>query len=80
MMQPVRDWLETIHDFLSELLSGAVVSCEECCSDRHDNVVVGGTFDRIHDGHRALITTGLELAGKTLTIGVTDDSRPYLRG
>lgn len=81
MLKPVFEWIEAAHVFLSELISncGMVVQCEERTA-KHDNVVVGGTFDRMHDGHRALISTGLELAEKTLIIGVSDDSRDYLRG
>ena len=35
-------------------------------------VVIGGTFDRIHDGHKLLIQTALLLAENKLTVGVAD--------
>ena len=38
-------------------------------------VMVGGTFDPLHDGHKRLITRSFELAGKKgeVTIGLTND-------
>ena len=38
-------------------------------------VMVGGTFDPLHDGHKRLITRSFELAGRrgTVTIGLTTD-------
>lgn len=38
-------------------------------------VMVGGTFDPLHDGHKRLITRSFELAGKEgrVTIGLTTD-------
>lgn len=38
-------------------------------------VMVGGTFDPLHDGHKRLISRSFELAGKagTVTIGLTTD-------
>jgi pantetheine-phosphate adenylyltransferase len=38
-------------------------------------VMVGGTFDPLHDGHKQLITRSFELAGKEgrVTIGLTTD-------
>lgn len=38
-------------------------------------VMVGGTFDPLHDGHRFLISRAFELAGPegTVTIGLTSD-------
>jgi len=38
-------------------------------------VMVGGTFDPLHDGHKRLITRSFELAGKkgSVTIGLTTD-------
>uniref|UniRef100_T2ME50 Bifunctional coenzyme A synthase n=1 Tax=Hydra vulgaris TaxID=6087 RepID=T2ME50_HYDVU len=38
----------------------------------YDNVVIGGTFDRIHDGHKLLISTALFYAQKKLVVGVSD--------
>lgn len=39
-------------------------------------VMVGGTFDPLHDGHRRLVTRSFELAGDggTVTIGLTTDA------
>jgi pantetheine-phosphate adenylyltransferase len=39
------------------------------------NIMVGGTFDPLHDGHRLLISRAFELAGPEgkVTIGLTSD-------
>ena len=38
----------------------------------YQNVVLGGTFDRIHAGHKILLTTSLLRCSKEITIGITD--------
>lgn len=38
----------------------------------YDNVVLGGTFDRIHVGHKILLTEAVLRARKRLVVGVTD--------
>ncbi|MBN2014851.1 MAG: phosphopantetheine adenylyltransferase [Candidatus Altiarchaeota archaeon] len=35
-------------------------------------VVIGGTFDRIHQGHKKILETGMQL-GKSAVIGLTSD-------
>lgn len=41
--------------------------------DEHgDDVVLGGTFDRLHCGHKILLTEAVLLARKRLVVGVTD--------
>lgn len=37
-----------------------------------DNVVLGGTFDRLHMGHKLLLTEAVIRARKRLVVGVTD--------
>lgn len=37
-----------------------------------ENVVLGGTFDRLHNGHKILLSTAALKCTKKLTVGVTD--------
>ena len=37
----------------------------------YDHVVLGGTFDRLHSGHKILLSQSLLRANKTITVGVT---------
>ena len=38
----------------------------------YQNVVLGGTFDRIHSGHKILLTTSLLRCRNEITVGITD--------
>lgn len=38
----------------------------------YDHVVIGGTFDNLHSGHKMLISAAILRCKKSLTIGVTD--------
>jgi phosphopantetheine adenylyltransferase / dephospho-CoA kinase len=38
----------------------------------YDNVVLGGTFDRLHVGHKILLSEAVLRARKRLVVGVTD--------
>lgn len=39
---------------------------------KYNNVVLGGTFDRLHVGHKILLTEAALRAQKRLVVGVTD--------
>lgn len=41
---------------------------------KYHTVAVGGTFDRLHAGHRLLLTAAVWATNTTLRIGVTDDT------
>lgn len=43
----------------------------EAVVEQADDVALGGTFDKIHLGHKMLITEGVLLARKRLIVGVT---------
>ena len=49
---------------------------ENCLSDSscdkiYEHVVLGGTFDRLHPGHKILLTSALARCSTSLTVGVT---------
>lgn len=41
---------------------------------KYNNVVLGGTFDGLHNGHKILLTNALLHCQNSLTVGVTDDN------
>lgn len=41
--------------------------------ETYENVVLGGTFDRLHFGHKILLTEAVLRATKRVVVGVTDD-------
>lgn len=40
--------------------------------EMYEHVVLGGTFDRLHDGHKMLLSAAVLRCKKSLTMGVTD--------
>lgn len=46
---------------------------------RYKKIAVGGTFDKLHDGHKMLLTTAFEL-GEEVEIGVTSNAFGGLKG
>ncbi len=43
-------------------------------TETYENVVLGGTFDRLHVGHKILLTEAVLRAKKRVVVGVTDDN------
>lgn len=41
---------------------------------RRDTVVLGGTFDRLHDGHKTLLTEAVRRANRRVLVGITDNN------
>lgn len=48
--------------------------CGKVENKQYENVVLGGTFDRLHKGHKVLLSTAALKCTKKLTVGVTDIS------
>lgn len=63
------DWVETPS---TEEKSGMGPSSEEADDRVFNNVVLGGTFDRIHTGHKILLAEAQLRSLRRITIGVTD--------
>ncbi len=41
---------------------------------KYKNVLVAGTFDRLHEGHKLLLDTAIHNCSKNLFIGITKDN------
>lgn len=52
-------------------LGWGAVDCENLPAGSYENVVLGGTFDRIHAGHKLLLAMSALCAQKRLLIGVS---------
>ncbi|KAF8279853.1 hypothetical protein TcBrA4_0103060 [Trypanosoma cruzi] len=56
------------------LFSAASMTADRGFTPLFSHVALGGTFDRLHAGHKLLLTTALFYASKSLRIGVTLES------
>ena len=50
------------------------VDCEDQILPQFDIVALGGTFDRLHNGHRKLLSIGATVCNHTLVVGVMADN------
>jgi len=48
----------------------AAQTSEEAATPPYGSVVLGGTFDRLHDGHRCLLKASADLARDRIVVGV----------
>lgn len=39
---------------------------------KYKKIVLGGTFDRLHNGHKVLLNKAAELASEDIVVGVTE--------
>lgn len=60
------------HDSMNDLETGASKPSDDAVEG--DSVVLGGTFDRLHIGHKMLLTQAVLRAKKRVVVGVTDVS------
>ncbi|XP_076621029.1 bifunctional Phosphopantetheine adenylyltransferase - Dephospho-CoA kinase [Colletes latitarsis] len=59
-----------------ELEEASIMPCIEE-SKRYKSVVLGGTFDRIHNGHKMFLSEAVLHCTEKLTVGVTDTNMLY---
>ena len=62
-----KKWQERVPDYIVKLLNGQIVN-----GKRFNHIVLGGTFDHFHKGHKAFIDKALE-TGRKITIGLTTE-------
>lgn len=76
-VRPECDQRELSPEWKSRLLPLCTVEPEvEGCSTSYspmDEVCVGGTFDRLHAGHRLLLSATVAVCDKTIFVGITAD-------
>ncbi|XP_026273775.1 bifunctional coenzyme A synthase [Frankliniella occidentalis] len=81
---------DEMNAFLKKCLSNVTVGCTVVSLDigeteaqqpettdddkMYDNVVLGGTFDRLHTGHKILLSEAVLRCRRKMTVGVTDAS------
>lgn len=54
------------------ILEESVINTKISPPNTHGAVVLGGTFDRLHDGHRLFLKASAELARDRIVVGVCD--------
>ncbi|TBU13023.1 putative cytidyltransferase [Hamiltosporidium tvaerminnensis] len=64
---------DTTNIFESNIFRNANIDCKLYNDEKYSSVIVGGTFDRIHEGHFLLLSTAFLLVKEKLTIGLTTE-------
>ncbi|XP_047030218.1 bifunctional coenzyme A synthase isoform X1 [Helicoverpa zea] len=74
--------IDQLKSYIATLNTGCKlqsVDCQELSPDNmlekiqtYENVALGGTFDRLHNGHKILLSQAALRATKLVTVGVTD--------
>ncbi|XP_046623301.1 bifunctional coenzyme A synthase [Neodiprion virginianus] len=80
-----NDAVSFIQDYLANTCMGcSFITCDEKAVEKNEdditpvddllykNVVLGGTFDRLHNGHKILLSRAVLKCTQKLTVGVTD--------
>jgi len=62
------------NDICSSIDTKETTRYNEMENELYESVVLGGTFDRLHKGHKILLSTAALKCTKKLTVGVTDIS------
>lgn len=60
--------------YFDEDLSGSGSELSRCTLPKYRRVAMGGTFDRMHSGHKILISLALAICTSELTIGITSET------
>lgn len=57
---------------VDQTLSTDAIKLDVECLDIYEHVVLGGTFDRLHNGHKTLLSEAVLRCINTITVGVTN--------
>uniref|UniRef100_A0A1I7UJ17 CTP_transf_like domain-containing protein n=1 Tax=Caenorhabditis tropicalis TaxID=1561998 RepID=A0A1I7UJ17_9PELO len=66
----ITDVPRTVNDYV--LIGEEKPENVENSLKKYKKVVLGGTFDRMHNGHKVLLNKAAELASENIVVGVTD--------
>lgn len=67
-----KRWQNRVPKYIVSWLHGFIVKNNNGAMKQLNNVVLGGTFDHFHAGHKALIDKALKI-GKKITIGIATE-------
>jgi len=67
-----KKWENRVPAYIVSWLHGFIVKYNNRTIEQWNNVVLGGTFDHFHAGHKALLEKAFEI-GKKITIGIATE-------
>lgn len=75
----IKTCVRNVKDECSVVTIENTASCEEQNESKtndktYEHVVLGGTFDRLHIGHKMLLTEAILRSTKKVTVGVSDSN------
>jgi pantetheine-phosphate adenylyltransferase len=71
---PITTKIETIHSINNNDGNMIFIDCENQIIPKFKKVALGGTFDRLHNGHRKLLTIATTMCTDTLIVGIMADA------